>query len=137
MLKRNQNYCRATCRDNINFCNYKQSVLSSKRPNQYHIKKKSSTLFLFHLHKSFCLQKASGLCLFVSFTSTPLKTILLASTNMCNLTPSSSSSLLSSPKEKNNFSKLETCDADHPHYSDYTDDGSRDLNRWPTFLEVY
>ncbi|KAF3502482.1 hypothetical protein F2Q69_00041276 [Brassica cretica] len=54
---------------------------------------------------------------------------------MCNLTPSSSSSLLSSPKEKNNFSKLETCDADHAHYSDFTDDGSRDLNRWPTFLE--
>lgn len=134
MLKRIQNCCRATRRDDINLCNYKQRVLSSKRPNQYHIKNIVPLCFVCHLHKSFCLQKThSGLCLFIP---TPLKTILIASITMCNLTPSSSSSLLSS-KEKTHLSKLETCDADHPHYSGFTDDGSLDLNRWPTFLEVY
>ncbi|CAN8241212.1 unnamed protein product [Cochlearia groenlandica] len=54
---------------------------------------------------------------------------------MFNLTPSSSSSLLSS-KEKSHFSKIETSDSNHPHYSEFIDNDSlNDLNRWPTFQE--
>ncbi|CAF2075427.1 unnamed protein product [Brassica napus] len=53
---------------------------------------------------------------------------------MCDITPSSSSSLLSS-KDKTHFSKLETCDSNYPQYSEFTDNDSLNLNRWPTFLE--
>ncbi|KAL0718655.1 hypothetical protein Bca4012_067978 [Brassica carinata] len=53
---------------------------------------------------------------------------------MCDITPSSSSSLLSS-KDKTHLSKHETCDPNHPHYSEFTHNDSLDLHRWPTFLQ--
>ncbi|EOA33353.1 hypothetical protein CARUB_v10020211mg [Capsella rubella] len=54
---------------------------------------------------------------------------------MCNSKPSSSSSSLLSSKDKTHFSKLESCDTDNPHYSEFTNNDSLDLKRWPTFLE--
>ncbi|VYS49419.1 unnamed protein product [Arabidopsis thaliana] len=54
---------------------------------------------------------------------------------MCNSKPSSASSSLLSCKDKTHISKLETCDTDNPHYSEFRDTDSLDLKRWPSFLE--
>lgn len=80
--------------------------------------------------------ESSELCLFVSLSLHGPKFILLVWRTMCDITPSSSSSLLSS-KDKTHFSKLETCDSNYPQYSEFTDNDSLNRNRWPTNLEVH
>ncbi|KAL1202558.1 Disease resistance protein RBA1 [Cardamine amara subsp. amara] len=43
---------------------------------------------------------------------------------MCSSTPSSSPSSVLTSKYKTNFSKLEACDSNHPHYSEFKDNDS-------------
>ncbi|XP_010548775.1 PREDICTED: protein DETOXIFICATION 48-like [Tarenaya hassleriana] len=54
---------------------------------------------------------------------------------MCNSRSSSPSDPFFT-SNKTQFSKLETCEQNHPHdYSDSSHNDSLDLHRWPTFLE--